>query len=203
VIFSSYEFKFIILPEGFATGSSLMPQKKNPDVAELIRGKSGRVFGHLLALLATLKGLPLAYNRDLQEDKFPLFDTVDTLNASVSIFTAMLKEIEFDKDVLERQSEKGAILATDLVYYLVKKGTPFRKAHEIVGKVVAYCEDTKIDLAYLSHKELKKFSPKFGYEVSKVLNSKESVNAKATKGGTSPKRVKEAIESARKNLLHD
>lgn len=203
VIYSSYEFKFINLPESFSTGSSLMPQKKNPDVAELIRGKTGRVFGHLLGLLTTLKGLPLAYNRDLQEDKFPLFDTIDTLNASLSIFTAMLKEIEFNEDVLERQSEKGAILATDLVYYLVKKGVPFRKAHEIVGKVVAYCEDTKIDLAYLSHKELKKFSPKFGYEVSKVLNSKESVNAKITLGGTSPKRVKEAIESARKNLLHD
>lgn len=203
IIWSSYEFDFVEMSDAFSTGSSLMPQKKNPDVAELVRGKSGRVFGNLVSLLTLMKGLPLAYNRDLQEDKERLFDSIDTIKSSLAVFSEMLKTAKFNQEVMGKAVKKGYLTATDLVYYLVVQGVPFREAHEIVGKVVSYCEESNMELDYMSLNQLKQFSNKFSYDVQRILSAQASVEAKDTMGGTSPKRVKEAIKSARTHLLHD
>ncbi len=194
VLWSSEEFGFIELPETYSTGSSIMPQKKNPDVPELIRGKTGRVFGHLLALLVVLKGLPLAYNRDMQEDKEPLFDTVDTTKACLSVLTGMMPKIRFNKIAMGKAAERGFLNATDIAEYLVRKGVPFREAHKITGKIVRYCIGKKKTLEDLTMKELKKFSGKIEKDVFNYLGTEVSINRKNSYGGTARKRVLNRIK---------
>jgi argininosuccinate lyase len=203
VIWSTYEFNFVEMSDRYSTGSSIMPQKKNPDVAELCRGKTGRVFGDLFRLLTILKGLPLAYNRDLQEDKEPLFDTADTVRGVLSIFSEMLATTKFNAEVMTAAARKGYLTATDLAYYLVRRDVPFREAHAIVGKIVAYCEESNMQLEYLSLTQLKQFSPVFTYDVTRVLSAESSIANRDIPGGTAASRVKEAIKRARKDLLHD
>ncbi|MEE8329875.1 MAG: argininosuccinate lyase [Thermodesulfovibrionia bacterium] len=189
VLWSSEEFGFIELPDAYSTGSSIMPQKKNPDVPELVRGKAGRVFGHLLTLLVLLKGLPLAYNRDLQEDKEPLFDTIDTVKACLSVLTKMMPKIRFNKKTMEKAAEGGFSTATDLAEYLVKKGVPFRKAHGITGKIVKYCLEKKKNLGNLDLEEFKRFSEMIEKDVFNYLTIDASISKKGHYGGTAKKRV--------------
>ena len=203
IIWSSYEFCYITLSDAYTTGSSLMPQKKNPDMAELTRGKTGRVYGSLFSLLTTMKGLPLAYNRDMQEDKEPLFDSIDTLKACLGIMAEMLKTAKVNSERMLKASKKGFLTATDLVYYLVTKGESFRNAHEIVGKIIAFCEECNMQLEYMALPDLKKYSERFTYDVTRILSAESSVKAKDVHGGTAPSRVKEAIKRARANFLHD
>lgn len=202
VLFSSYEFDFIELPEAYCTGSSLMPQKKNPDVAELVRGKCGRVYGQLMNLLTLMKAQPLAYNKDMQEDKVAVFDVIDTIKDCLSIYTEMLRGLRVNRDVMSKAVHKGFLTATDLSYYLVNHGVPFREAHHIVGRIVASCEESNMELEYMSLQELKKFSEKFGYDVQRILSAEASVQSKNTVGGTAPDQIKEAIKRARTNLVH-
>jgi argininosuccinate lyase len=201
VLWSSYEFGFVEISDAYSTGSSIMPQKKNPDVAELIRGKAGRVFGSLMALFTVLKGLPLAYNRDTQEDKEPLFDAVDTVQSCLKLMQEMLVTAKFHEKEMLDAARKGFLTATDLAFYLVRKGVPFRKAHEIVGKIINYCEDANMQLDYLSVPELKKFSDKFSFDAQKIISTESSVEEKDTFGGTATSRVKEAIKAARKSFV--
>ena len=193
IIWSSQEFGYVEISDAFTTGSSIMPQKKNPDVAELVRGKTGRVYGHLIAILTILKGLPMTYNRDLQEDKEPLFDTVDTVTSSVAILTEMIARIVYLRPRMEAEAELGFTTATDLAEYLVEKGVPFREAHGIVGRIVAYCLDYGKELDMITLKELKKFHSVFADDVRPRLKAARSVNMKKTFGGTSPERVAERI----------
>lgn len=203
ILWSSFEFNFIELSDRYTTGSSIMPQKKNPDLAELSRGKCGRVFGHLVGLLTMMKGLPLAYNRDLQEDKEALFDTLDTVKGVLSVYPEMLATMKVNEVIMAAAVKKGFLTATDLAYYLVRKGVPFREAHEIVGKIVAYCEESNMQLEYMSLKQLKEFSEYFEFDSTRVLSAESSIASRDLPGGTALKRVREAIKSARKNLLHD
>ncbi|MGC8795767.1 argininosuccinate lyase [Thermodesulfovibrio sp.] len=200
ILWATDEFKFIELPDRFSTGSSMMPQKKNPDPAELIRGKTGRVYGNLLSLFTTMKGLPLTYNRDMQEDKEPVFDTVETVSMSLKIVNEMLPEIKFIKDKMKEASEKGFTTATDLAEYLVKKGVPFRNAHEITGKIVLYCIEEGKNLTDLSMEEFKKFSSKIDRDVYEILTSEGSIEAKISYGSSSKKSVKEQIKLLKKRL---
>ncbi|MBI4653920.1 MAG: argininosuccinate lyase [Nitrospirae bacterium] len=194
ILWSSAEFGFIDLPDAYSTGSSIMPQKKNPDVLELIRGKTGRVFGHLIAMLTILKGLPLTYNRDMQEDKTPVFDTVDTMKSCLSMLIKMMPKIKFNKEAMERAVEKGFLTATDLAEYLVRKGIPFRKAHEVTGKIVRYCIENDKTLTDLNINELKRFSGLIKKDVFSCLSVKESVNRKNSFGGTAREQVIKAIK---------
>ncbi len=198
IIWSSSELNFIELDDAFTTGSSMMPQKKNPDVAELIRGKSGRVFGHLMGLLATLKALPMAYNRDLQEDKEGLFDTIDTLKLSLEIFTGMLSSMKIEEKKMKEAAEEGFTNATDAADYLATKGIPFREAHEIVGKMVVNCIDKGCRLSDLSLDDFKKFSLLYDEDIFEVMSIKNSVNRKNSFGGTSTKSVNKQITIAEK-----
>jgi argininosuccinate lyase len=200
VLWSSSQFNFIDLPDRFCTGSSIMPQKKNPDVPELIRGKAGRVFGHLFSLLTLMKSQPLAYNKDNQEDKEPIFDTLDTIKDSLKAYTDMLPAIKSNKDQMIAAARKGFATATDLADYLVKKGMPFRDAHEIVGKAVAFCIQHSKDLSELSLEELQHFSDTIRDDVSAVLTLEGSVKARNHIGGTAPVQVHAAIKRARKLL---
>lgn len=200
VLWSASQFNFIQLPDRFCTGSSIMPQKKNPDVPELIRGKSGRVFGHLMALLTLMKSQPLAYNKDNQEDKEPLFDTLDTVKDSLKAYADMLPAIICNKDIMQSAALQGFATATDLADYLVKKGMPFRDAHEVVGKSVAYCIEKKKTLSELSLKELQQFSGSISEDVFTVLTLEGSVSARDHIGGTAPSQVKAAITRARQLL---
>jgi len=189
VLWSSQEFGFVSLPDAFATGSSMMPQKKNPDVAELVRGKTGRLYGNLVALLTTLKGLPLAYNRDLQEDKAPLFDSVDTLRASLSVLEAMLPQLAVREDRMREAATAGFTLATDLADYLVGRGVPFRQAHEVVGKVVRDCLARNRTLQDLSIEDLRRFSPHFASDVRRWLSPEAAVARRRAPGGTAAPNV--------------
>ncbi len=189
ILWNSEEFGFIELPDAYTTGSSIMPQKKNPDVPELVRGKSGRVFGNLLSVLVFMKGLPLAYNRDLQEDKEPLFDTVDTVKACLSVLTGMMPKVKFNKKTMRKAAETGFSTATDLAEYLVRKGVPFREAHNITGTIVNYCLGKNRKLTDLSLKELKQFSGMIGKDVFHYLTVETSINRKTLYGGTAVKRV--------------
>ncbi|WP_456454987.1 argininosuccinate lyase [Thermovibrio sp.] len=193
ILWSTNEFDFIELPDAFCTGSSIMPQKKNPDVSELTRGKTGRVYGDLVAILTTLKGLPLTYNRDLQEDKEPLFDAIDTTKAAIKVNTLIVEGMRPKRERMREQAGKGFSLATDLADYLAKKGLPFRKAHEVVGKLVAYCLDKGKDLTELSLKEFKEFSPLFEEDVLSLMSLEGSVNSRNVVGGTSIQQVKEEL----------
>ncbi|NPA49128.1 MAG: argininosuccinate lyase [Thermodesulfobacteria bacterium] len=200
ILWMSPEFSFIDLPDELCTGSSIMPQKKNPDVAELIRGKTGRVFGNLLTLLTVLKGLPLTYNRDLQEDKEPLFDTCDTLLAALELTTLLVEGIRVKAERLRAACEEGHLTATDLADYLVLKGLPFRDAHHVVGRIVAYCEEKGRRLWELSLEELRQFSPLIEEDVFEWLTLEGSVSRRKVKGGTAPERVEEAILEAEREL---
>lgn len=200
VLWASAQFQFVNLPDRFCTGSSIMPQKKNPDVPELVRGKSGRVFGHLMSLLTLMKGQPLAYNKDNQEDKEPLFDAIDTVMGSLRAFADMVPAIEPKRDNMREAARRGFATATDLADYLVKKGVAFRDAHEIVGKAVGYGVQTEKDLAQMSLDELRQFSDTITEDVFNVLTLEGSVNARNHVGGTAPAQVKAACERARQRL---
>jgi len=200
VIWTSAQFDFIDLPDRFCTGSSIMPQKKNPDVPELVRGKSGRVVGHLMSLLTLMKSQPLAYNKDNQEDKEPLFDTLDTVKDSLKAFADMIPAIKAKPDNMRSAALKGYSTATDLADYLVRRGTAFRDAHEVVGKAVAYGIEQGKDLSELSLEELKNFSPDIENDVFDILTLEGSLNARNHIGGTAPEQVKKAITKA-KSLL--
>ncbi len=189
ILWNSEEFGFIELPDSYSTGSSIMPQKKNPDVLELIRGKTGRVFGNLFSLLVVLKGLPLSYNRDLQEDKEPLFDTIDTVKGCLSIFIEMMPKISFNKAAMRKAAGQGFSTATDLAEYLVRKGVSFREAHRITGKIVSYCLAKKKTLADLDLREYKKFSNLINKDIFSFLTIEASINNKVSSGGTSKKIV--------------
>jgi argininosuccinate lyase len=199
VLWASDEFGFIGLPEEFSTGSSIMPQKRNPDVAELARGKTGRVYGNLMAMLTTLKGLPLAYNRDLQEDKQPLFDTVDTLMGTLEVMAAMLPALRVDPLLPEAAARGSYVLATDVADYLVRKGTPFRDAHQAVAELVRYAQMEGKALPELSLEEYRRFSPAFEEDVL-ALDLRSAIEARDAPGGTSSRQVEAALKRARKRL---
>ncbi len=200
VLWVSPGFGFIQLADRFCTGSSIMPQKKNPDVAELARGKTGRVNGHLVALLTLMKAQPLAYNRDNQEDKEPLFDTVDTLLPTLAIFADMIGAITVDKQAMRSAAMRGHATATDLADYLVRKGMPFREAHEAVARAVRHATDKGVDLSGLSLQELRRFSVLIERDALETLKPEGSLAARNHSGGTAPKRVRRAIEKARRAL---
>jgi argininosuccinate lyase len=200
ILWNSSAFGFIDLPDRFCTGSSIMPQKKNPDVPELVRGKSGRVYGHLVSMLTLMKSQPLAYNKDNQEDKEPLFDTINTVKGCLRAYCDMLPAIEANHEAMEAAAKKGFSTATDLADYLVKKNVPFRDAHEIVGKVVAFSIETNRDIADVSLKELKRFSDQIEKDVFDCLTLKGSVDARDHYGGTAPAQVEQAIQRAKYRL---
>jgi argininosuccinate lyase len=194
VLWSSEAFGFVSLPDAFCTGSSLMPQKKNPDVPELIRAKTGRVYGHLIALLTLLKGIPLAYNRDLQEDKEAVFDAADTTQACLEVAAEIVKGLRVDKKRMERAAQTGFLLATDLADYLVGKGLPFRQAHHIVGRIVGHCLKAGKGIEQLGLNDLKKFSNRFEKDVSGYLTIEKALARKNQIGSTARRRVKERIK---------
>jgi len=198
ILWSTEEFKFIELPDAFTTGSSIMPQKKNLDVAELIRGKTGRIYGNLLSLLIVMKGLPLSYNRDLQEDKIPVFDSVDTVKSCLVVLNEMFPRIRFNTKRMHETAGEGYSTATDIAEYLVKKGLPFRKSHEITGKIVLYCIKKKKKLDELTLKELNTFSTLIANDIYSCLKAEESVSHKKSLGGTSPDEVKKQMRRLRK-----
>ena len=198
----SYEFGYAALADEFSTGSSIMPQKKNPDIAELTRGKSGRLIGNLTGLLATLKGLPLSYNRDLQEDKEPMFDSFDSLMLIFPAFTGMIATLTFDKERLESLAPKGFSLATDVAEWLVKQGVVFRDAHEITGKLVQFCEANKLELDQVRDEQLAKVSKHLTPEVRKVLRVSGSIEARNGTGGTSSSQVIDQLVAIRKLVPH-
>ena len=197
ILWTSAQFDFINLPDRFCTGSSIMPQKKNPDVPELVRGKTGRVNGNLISLLTLMKGQPLAYNKDNQEDKEPLFDTIDTVKGSLRAFADMVPALEAKKDSMRAAALKGFATATDLADYLVRKGLPFRDAHEVVGKSVAYGIETDKDLSEMTLQELQVFSDLITDDVFDVLTLEGSVQARDHIGGTAPTQVRAAAQRAR------
>ena len=200
ILWMSPRFGFIDLADRYCTGSSIMPQKKNPDVPELVRGKTGRVNGHLVALLTLMKGQPLAYNKDNQEDKEPLFDTVDTVLMSLAVFTEMLGGLEVKKDAMRAAALQGYATATDLADYLVKKGMPFREAHEAVAKAVRHAQGSAKDLSELELAELQQFSKLIEQDVFEALTLEGSIAARSHIGGTAPATVKAAIAKARTTL---
>lgn len=200
VLWMNPRFGFITLPDRFCTGSSIMPQKKNPDVPELARGKTGRVYGHLTALLTLMKAQPLAYNKDNQEDKEPLFDTIDTLSDTLLIFTEMLEGLKVKPQALLNALKEGFAMATDLADYLVKKGIPFRDAHAAVGRAVKMAEQKGVGLSDLSLKELQQFCPAVENDVFECLKIENALNARAHIGATAPSCVLKAIQMARENL---
>ncbi|MDH4764549.1 argininosuccinate lyase [Pseudomonas oryzihabitans] len=197
VLWTSAQFQFIDLPDRFCTGSSIMPQKKNPDVPELVRGKTGRVFGALTGLLTLMKGQPLAYNKDNQEDKEPLFDAADTLRDSLRAFADMVPAIKPRREIMREAARRGFSTATDLADYLVRKGLPFRDCHEIVGHAVKYGVDSGKDLAEMSLDELRRFSDQIEQDVFAVLTLEGSVNARDHIGGTAPAQVRAAVQRGR------
>ncbi len=200
ILWASPRFGFIEIADRFCTGSSIMPQKKNPDVPELVRGKTGRVNGHLISLLTLMKGQPLAYNKDNQEDKEPLFDTADTLLVTLEIYADMLRGIEVDKANMRQAAFEGYATATDLADYLVKKGMPFRDAHEVVALAVKHAVDQGCDLSELSLEALQQFSETITEDVFSVLTLEGSVASRNHVGGTAPEQVKQAIQRARQRL---
>lgn len=200
VIWSSDEFRFVEISDGFCTGSSIMPQKKNPDVPELIRGKTGRISGNLISLITTIKGLPLTYNRDLQEDKEPLFDTADTISRELAITAEMLSHLTFNEERLEEAARGGFMTATDLADYLVKKNMPFRDAHAVVGKVVSYCLEQGKELKDLTLGELHRYTEIIDRDVFDILSEEGSINSRLSLGGTAEKQVRKSLDRAEKEL---
>ena len=202
IIYSTAEFGFMQLSDGVSTGSSLMPQKKNPDSLELIRGKAGRVFGHHTALLATMKGLPLAYNKDMQEDKEALFDTIDTVRGSLGVMATVLRNVKVDCEKTRRAASIGYLNATDLADYLVRKGLEFRKAHDLVGRVVMHANERGKPLEEIPLEEYQEFSPVFGADLYDSLSLEASLAGKSAVGGTSTARVGDALLNARNEIDH-
>ncbi len=200
VLWSSWEFKFVELSDSFTTGSSIMPQKKNPDMAELVRGKTGRVYGDLMALLTVLKGLPLAYNKDMQEDKESVFDAIDTVKMCLEVFVGMVSSMKANKENMLKAAQNGFINATDLADYLVKKGLPFRSAYKISGQIVAYCIQEKKVLETLTIDEYKQFSELFDDDVYKDIDLKACVDKRISEGGTSVSSVEKQIVFAKDYL---
>ncbi|HXG15282.1 MAG TPA: argininosuccinate lyase [Calidithermus sp.] len=196
-LWATAEFGFVEFADAFATGSSLMPQKKNPDVAELIRGKAGRLYGNLLAVLTAMKGLPLAYNSDMQEDKEPLFDSVDTLEAILGVLPPLLESLTFHTERMRQAAGEGFTTATDLADYLVRRGLPFRQAHEVVGRVVRYALDHGRTLEQLAVDELRRFSDLFGPDALQAVSVEASLRARSVAGGTAPAAVRAALAQAR------
>jgi len=200
VLWAGSEFDFVEIGDRFCTGSSIMPQKKNPDIAELVRGKSGRVVGSLMTLLTIMKGLPLTYNRDLQEDKEPVFDAVDTVSASLSIIAELLENLKFNTEKMIDATKSGFMTATDLADYLVLKDVPFREAHGIVGRIVSYCIDRGCELVDLTVQDMQQFSPVIEKDVYEVISIDGSVQSRISTGGTSLQRVEEALRAAEKQV---
>jgi len=200
ILWSSAQFNFVDLGDKFCTGSSIMPQKKNPDVPELVRGKTGRIYGHLLSLLTIMKGQPLAYNKDNQEDKEPLFDTIDNLRGCLRLYADMMPQIKVNRDAMYEAAKRGFSTATDLADYLVRKGMPFRDAHEIVGKAVRHGIDTGKDLSEMTIETLQDFSNTIEQDVFEVLTLEGSVAARNHIGGTAPEQVRAAIKRAQQKL---
>ncbi len=200
ILWSSQEFSFVELPDAFCTGSSMMPQKKNPDVPELIRGKTGRVYGQLITVLTTLKGLPLSYNRDLQEDKEPLFDAFPTGVDSLTIYAELIQRIRVRQDVVKKATESGFLLATELADYLAQQGVPFREAHSIVGRLVQTCITNKRELGDLSLEDLQVISPRFTKKALTFLTVEGAVDRKAQIGGTARKQVARQLKSWEQRL---
>jgi len=201
ILWSSADFSFIELSDAFCTGSSIMPQKKNPDVPELVRGKAGRIYGNLMSLLTLMKSLPLAYNKDMQEDKEPLFDTIDNVRGCLKIFADMIAEMKVRPAKMREAAGRGFSTATDIADYLVRKGIPFRDAHEVVGKAVRYCIEHGKDLPGLSLDEYRNFSPHIDADIYACVTLEASVNARAATGGTATSAVKKELERARQELL--
>lgn len=201
ILWSSHEFSFVEMDDAYSTGSSIMPQKKNPDVAELIRGKTGRVYGHLTGLLTTMKGIPLAYNKDMQEDKEPIFDAVDTVKLCLPVFCSMISTMTVKKDVMRKGAAGGFTNATDAADYLVKKGVPFREAHSIVGKMVFYALEHQKALDELSLEELKACSPIIEEDIYQAISLETCVNDRKLIGGPAKATVEAAIKRAEERIL--
>ena len=202
ILWSSSEFGFIDLPDSFATGSSIMPQKKNPDVPELVRGKTGRVFGDLVSLLTMMKSLPLSYNRDMQEDKSALCQTAGILRQCIDIYTKMLPKLKINREIMQQATSRGFLNATDMADYLVAGGMPFRQAHGCVGEAVAYASSKKKELHELTLKELKSFSSHFKKDIFNILSTEQMINRRKSIGGTALECVKAAIKKAEKELAN-
>lgn len=200
ILWTSQEFQFLKLPEGYCTGSSMMPQKVNPDVLELIRGKTGRVYGSLMTLLTLMKGLPLAYNKDMQEDKEPLFDAVDTVLDCLKLAAPMVAKTRFNAPQMKKALGAGFVLATDLADYLAMKGVPFRQAHRVVGELVAYCQGKGLELKDLKLDEMKRFDGHFHKDVFQWLDDAHSVDRRSSTGGTARQQVKKQIAAAEQAL---
>jgi argininosuccinate lyase len=200
ILWSSQEFRFVDLPEGFCTGSSMMPQKKNPDVPELVRGKTGRVYGQLMNLLTTMKALPLSYNRDLQEDKPAVFDALDTVTTSLEVLTELMRRLKVNREALKQAVQGGGLLATELADYLVTKGIPFREAHAITGRVVRTALERGLELSSLSLQELRQFSERFDQGVFTRLTVEAAIDRKAQIGGTARGQVEQRIRELERML---
>jgi argininosuccinate lyase len=200
IIWNTKEVGFVTLDDAFSTGSSIMPQKKNPDIAELARGKAGRIIGDLTGLLTTLKGLPLAYNRDLQEDKEPVFDQIDTLSILLPAFAGMVATMKFDTERMAELAPQGFSLATDIAEWLVREGVPFRIAHEVAGSCVRVCEERGIELWDLSDADLAEISEHLTPAVRSVLSVEGSLGSRNAVGGTAPERVAEQLEQAKEQV---
>ncbi len=200
IIWNSNEYRFVNIDDAYSTGSSIMPQKKNPDIAELVRGKCGRVYGDLMALLTTMKGIPLAYNKDMQEDKEVAFDAMDTVKGCLNVFTGMLSTMTFNADIMRESAAKGFTNATDAADYLVKKGVPFRDAHGIIGRIVIYCDENTKSIEQLSLDELRRFSDVFDEDVYEAISLETCVENRLTEGGPSKKMMEEFISKAEEYL---
>ncbi|WP_044957377.1 argininosuccinate lyase [Butyrivibrio sp. LC3010] len=200
IIWNSNEYNFVTIDDAYSTGSSIMPQKKNPDIAELVRGKTGRVYGALNSLLVTMKGIPLAYDKDMQEDKEVSFDAIDTTKNCIILFTDMLKTMKFNKDQMEKSAIRGFTDATDAADYLVNKGVPFRDAHGIIGRIVLHCIDRSIGISDLSIEELKKFAPEFDNDVYEAISLKTCVEKRLTVGAPGPEAMSGSIKINQKLL---
>ncbi len=197
ILWSSHEFNFIEMDDAYSTGSSIMPQKKNPDVAELVRGKTGRVYGSLMTLLTVMKSLPLAYNKDMQEDKEAIFDSIDTVKMCLPVFTKMLATIKVKSDNMLKAAQGGFTNATDIADYLVKKGVPFRTAHEIIGKMVLYCIQNNKTIDELSMEEFNKFSPAISHDVYREISLQKCVSERKLPGGPAKESILQSIQKAR------
>ena len=202
ILWSTAEFSFIELPDAYATGSSIMPQKKNPDVPELVRGRTGVVIGNLMTLLTMMKSLPLAYNRDMQEDKAPLFETVDTLSACTEIYAEMLPKIRFKESNMQTAASSGFLDATDMADYLVRRGLPFREAHHLVGQAVRFALSQKKELHELTLEQLQSFSDLIQQDIFSFLQTRQMIDRRTSYGGTAGKTVRQAIAKAEKKLAH-
>ena len=203
IIWNSNEYQFVEIDDSYSTGSSIMPQKKNPDIAELVRGKTGRVYGALMSLLTTMKGIPLAYNKDMQEDKELSFDAMDTAKGCIALFNGMLATMKFNKDRMRKSANNGFTNATDAADYLVKHGVPFRDAHGIVGRIVLYCLDKNIAIDDMSLEELKAISPVFEEDIYDAISMETCVNTRLTIGAPSKKAMEDAIRKEEEYLSND